>query len=271
MEIFEKSGIAADFIESQFGSTSDLCIVTGSGLTNIIKPFTILERISFGDVPHLKASTFHKGEFLLCQYKGKSFIVLNGRLHYYEGFTADEVVFPVRILSRLGIKEMILTNASGGLNPKYKAGQIVLISDHINLMPEHPLRGPNDERIGPRFPDMSDAYSSKLRDTLKSIAQSMEMELLEGVYAGFQGPSLETPAEYKFLNIIGADMVGMSTVLETIAANHCGISVGAISVTTNLCYPPEIVSPTTLEDVVNTANLAAPKIAALLAKHIELR
>ena len=159
-----------------------------------------------------------------------------------------------------------MTNASGGLNPDYKAGEIMLVRDHINLFPENPLRGANDDRFGIRFPDMSDAYSKRLRDIIKSIPN---LNLNEGVYVGFPGPSLETPAEYNYLNIIGGDAVGMSTVPEVVVANHCGMEVAVLSVATNICYPPEKITPTTLEEVIEMANKAVPKLKVVVDSLLE--
>ena len=263
-DIYLKSNEAAEYLKNKFGSDFSLAIITGSGLDVLLDPYEVKGRASFAEVPHLPQSTFHKGEFLHCSYNGRDFLALNGRLHYYEGYDAQTVTFPVRILSALGVEQVILTNASGGLNPEYDYGELVLIRDHINLMPEHPLRGPNDDRLGDRFPDMSNAYDSKLRSRIQQIAQQHNIALKEGVYCGFQGPSLETPAEYKFIHIIGADMVGMSTVPEVIVANHCNMQVIAFSIVTNVCYPPERIKETSVEDVIRTANEAAPKLSLLI-------
>jgi len=185
--------------------------------------------LPFRSIPYLSQSTFHQGECIWAETdNGLSIIVLNGRLHYYEGYSAQEITFPIRILKLLGIKNLIMTNASGGLNPEYKAGELVIIKDHINLMPDHPLRGYNDERFGLRFPDLSNAYNKDLRSTISKVYSEQNKEVIkEGVYVGFQGPSLETPAEYNYLHIIGGDMVGMSTVPEVIVANHCGIEIAS--------------------------------------------
>jgi len=261
MIIYEESQEAADYILSIFSHQADIALVTGSGLDGITDHYKIMASISFTDIPHLNAPTFHKGELILAQHGDRYFYIVKGRLHYYEGFTVQEVTFPIRILHQLGVKTVMMTNASGGLNPEYKAGDIMLVRDHINLFPENPLRGANDDRFGIRFPDMSDAYSSRLRDVIKSIPN---LQLNEGVYVGFPGPSLETPAEYKYLNIIGGDAVGMSTVPEVIVANHCEMEVAVLSVTTNICYPPEEITPTTLEEVINMANRAVPKLKIIV-------
>jgi len=185
-------------------------------------------------------------------------------LHYYEGYSAAEVAFPIRILFCLGVKKLILTNASGGLQPHYNAGQIILVKDHINLLPDNPLRGPNENKFGPRFPDMSDAYNKEWRNATLELAKRSNINLEEGIYACFQGPSLETPAEYLYLNKIGADLVGMSTVPEVIAANHCGMKVLVLSVVTNVCMPIEDITPTTVESVIEVANKAIPVLKKLV-------
>ncbi|NNK89751.1 MAG: purine-nucleoside phosphorylase [Saprospiraceae bacterium] len=267
-QIFEKSLQAAEYIRNIISCDPEFCFVTGSGLDNHVHRYNIIDTIPYTDVPHMKHSTFHKGHFLHCEHKGIHFLILRGRLHYYEGYSAKEVTFAIRILSQLGVKRLLLTNASGGLNPEFENGELVMLNDHINLFPEHPLRGPNDERFGERFPDMSDPYDHDFRKRILGIAESQGIKLEQGVYAGFQGPSMETPAEYKFLHIIGADMVGMSTVPEVIVANHCSMKTAAISIVTNVCYPPERIKPTTVEDVINTANKATPGLYAIVDRLI---
>jgi len=266
--MYKQAQQAADYINETFNAQASIALVTGSGLDGVTSHYNIIKSISFTDIPHLYAPTFHKGELLLAQKEEKYFYIVKGRLHYYEGFTLKEVTFPIRVLHLMGVQQVIMTNASGGLNPNYNEGEIMLVRDHINLFPDNPLRGPNDERFGMRFPDMLDAYSSRLRKIIKSIP---DLHLNEGVYVGFPGPSLETPAEYKYLNTIGGDAVGMSTVPEVIVANHCGMEVAVLSVTTNICYPPEEITPTTLEDVIDMANRAVPKIIKVFNYLIDLQ
>lgn len=266
--IFEKSLEAAEYIRNIIGFDPEFCFVTGSGVDNQIDRYNVVHSIPYAQVPHMRHSTFHKGDLLHCEYNGTSFLIMRGRLHYYEGYSAREITFAVRILSQLGVKRFLVTNASGGLNPAYENGELVLLTDHINFFPEHPLRGPNDERFGDRFPDMSDPYDSAMRQRILDIAKEERIKIEQGVYAGFQGPSMETPAEYKFLHIIGADMVGMSTVPEVIVANHCGMKTAAISIVTNVCYPPERIKPTTVEDVIHTANKATPGLYAIVDRLI---
>lgn len=262
IDMYSKVEESVAFINQKFKHTSDFAIVTGSGLDGILESYTLIDSIKYVDIPHLKAPTFHKGELLLLKNESHYLYALKGRLHYYEGFTVQEVSYPIRILSLLGVKRIVMTNASGGLNPNFKAGEIMLVKDHINLFPENPLRGVNHERFGIRFPDMSNAYCKAMRTKIKS---NVSFHINEGVYVGFPGPSLETPAEYKYLNIIGGDAVGMSTVPEVIVANHCGMQVTVLSVTTNICYPPESITETTLEEVLEMANKAVPKLIEILS------
>ncbi|MBT8232568.1 MAG: purine-nucleoside phosphorylase, partial [Saprospiraceae bacterium] len=259
----------AKFIKQQITDLGNLCIITGSGLNPILEEFKIIKKIPFSQIPHLRDATFHKGEFLVLEYNDKRYCALSGRLHYYEGYSAAEVAFPIRILFCLGIQKLIMTNAAGGLQAHYKAGQVVLVKDHINLLPDNPLRGPNESNFGPRFPDMSDAYNKEWRKQTIQIAQKLEINLEEGVYACFQGPSLETPAEYLYLNKIGADLVGMSTVPEVIAANHCGMDVLVFSIVTNVCMPIEDITPTTVESVIEVANKSIPVLKKLVFEMLD--
>jgi len=263
-DTFEKASEAARFIKNHFKDDLRFAVITGSGMSQVLNDYVIKGSLSFEEVPHLNQTTFHKGSFLHLQKDNISFLGLTGRLHYYEGFSSKEITFPIRVLSRLGITKVLMTNASGGLNAEYKPGEIILVKDHINLLPDHPLRGPNDDRFGARFPDMSNAYDLNFRKTIKEAAQISEINLKEGVYVCFQGPSLETKAEYKFLNVIGADLTGMSTVPEVIVCNHCGIEVAVLSIVTNVCFPPEAITETTLEEVIEIAAKAVEPLKRIL-------
>ncbi len=263
-DIYKRAAGAARYIRQRVEELGKICVITGSGLETILSQYTLIERFPFSKIPHLNEATFHRGEFLVLESKGKRFCALSGRLHYYEGYSTREVGFPIRILKLLGISHVVMTNAAGGLNPNYQPSEVILVKDHINLLPENPLRGENDERFGPRFPDMSNAYDDKFRNSIKTICAKLEIPIKEGVYACFQGPSLETPAEYFFLNKIGADLVGMSTVPEVIVANHCGMTVSVLSVVTNVCFPLENIKPTTVEDVITVAQKATPVLSRLV-------
>ena len=254
MNSYDTAEQAALFLKDKMGALPSRAIITGTGSSSLLEGMEIKHEIPSSVLPHMTDATYLKGSWILASLNGVDVLVLNGRLHYYEGFSMEQVTFAVRVMSRIGIEELVMTNASGGLNPDYEAGELVLIRDHINLLPEHPLRGDNDDRFGLRFPDMSNAYDAGLRDQLQASAQkTMGKTLNEAVYVGLQGPSLETPAEYKMLHIIGGDLVGMSTVPEVIVANHCGIRTAVISIVTNVCYPPEVITETTLEAVVALA------------------
>lgn len=261
---YQKAEEAKDYINSYFQNDATVAIITGTGIDIDMK---ISHRIPYGDIPHFVASTVqsHKGELVYGTIQGKEVIVLAGRMHYYEGYSAKEITFPVRVLKTLGIQRLLITNVSGGLNPDYAAGDIVMLRDHIFLQPEHPLRGANDDRLGPRFPDMMDTYDSTLLAAAKNSCLMQKIPYHTGVYACLQGPSLETPAEYSYLHNIGADMVGMSTIPEVIVARHAGIEVAVASIISNVCYPIENLTPTTIESVIAVAGKAMPYLNQLIS------
>lgn len=226
---------ASAFIESRVTVEPRVAIVLGSGLgafADSIENATVLPYTEIPDWPRSTAAG-HAGKLVVGMVAGVPVAVLAGRVHLYEGYTAQQVVFGIRALNVFDIGSLVLTNAAGGVNPEYKPGQLVLISDHINLLGQNPLTGPNDESYGPRFPDMSEAYSKRYRAAAREAGQAIGVDLREGVYAAVPGPSYETPAEIRYLRAIGADLVGMSTVPETIAANHMGLAVLGISCVTN--------------------------------------
>ncbi|MGB0166529.1 MAG: purine-nucleoside phosphorylase [Luteibaculum sp.] len=219
-------------------------IVLGTGLGNLLNHVKIIKEISYQDIPHFPVSTveFHKGRLILAELEGKRVIIMNGRFHYYEGYSMEEVVFPIRVMHSMGVKNLLISNAAGGINLNFKKGSLMIIDDHINLQSGNPLRGKNFDELGPRFPDMSEPYSKKLQVKLTEIAaaQGFADRIKQGVYVAVDGPNLETRAEYRFLSRIGADAVGMSTVPEVIAANHCGMQVAAVSVLTDECDPDNL-------------------------------
>jgi len=271
MDWYQKASEAAKFISDRFNNDFTTCIQGGSGSSDLVNAFRIIDSISFSDIPFLEVPTFHKGAFLNAKdSNNNSVLIITGRLHYYEGYSAQEITFPIRILKQLDVKSLILTNAAGGLNPNFKSGEVILVKDHINLLPDHPLRGQNDERFGLRFPDLSNAYDQNLRQVIQDTWKNINHKSLnEGVYACLQGPSLETPAEYNMLHRIGADLVGMSTVPEVIVANHCNIKTAVLSIVTNVCYPPEEITPTTVEEVIAVANVATGRISGALVRIVE--
>jgi purine-nucleoside phosphorylase len=228
-----KSAVA--YIESQVTVRPSAAVVLGSGLGAFAETLDNPTAIPYGDIPGWPQSTAvgHAGKLVVGTIDGLPVAALAGRAHLYEGYTAQQVVFGIRALSKFGIGSIILTNAAGGVNPSYEPGQLVLISDHINLLGQNPLTGPNDDSLGPRFPDMSEAYLKRYRTIAQEAGSEVGLRLQEGVYAALPGPSYETPAEIRYLRAIGADLVGMSTALEAIAANHAGMKVLGISCVTN--------------------------------------
>lgn len=232
----EKLTKAAQYIQSINTSKPKIGIVLGSGLGVFVDQIEDKTIIPYEDIPFFKTTTVegHAGHLIFGKVKGVEVAVLKGRVHAYEGLPMEEVVFAVRLLGMLGIGTLVLTNAAGAVNLNYRPGDLIIIKDHINLMGRNPLVGPNDDQMGPRFPDMSHAYNSELNDIIKAVSKKLGQPLQEGVYAGVLGPTYETPSEIKMIRILGADMVGMSTIPETIAANHLGLRVCGISCITNM-------------------------------------
>ena len=247
---------ATAFIKDIYDGKINVALTLGTGLSGIKSDIDILHTIPYNDIPHFPQSTVegHEGHLLIGNWHGVSVMVMSGRFHCYEGYTAKEVTFPVRVVKELGIDNLWISNVAGGLKAEYPAGTLILIKDHINLMPDHPLIGPNDDRLGIRFPDMKEAYTQSWRDKFKVAAKAVNITFYEGIYASLQGPSLETPSEYNMLHIMGADVVGMSTVPEVIVAKHAEIKTLVCSIVSNVCYPPEHITETTLEEVIAVAH-----------------
>lgn len=247
---------ATQYIRNIYSGDIKVAMTLGTGLSGIKDDIDILHTIPYTDIPHFPQSTVegHEGQLLIGTWHGVSVLVMSGRFHCYEGYTAKEVTFPVRVVQALEIQNLWISNVAGGLKSKYDAGALILIKDHINMMPDHPLTGANDDRLGLRFPDMKEAYTQSWRDKFKAAADAINVKYHEGVYVSLQGPSLETPAEYNMLHIMGADVVGMSTVPEVIVAKHAEISTMVCSIVSNVCYPPEMITETTLEEVIAVAH-----------------
>jgi len=239
-------------------------IVLGSGLGNLAQEIVAEKEIAYSDIPHFPVSTVegHQGKLIFGTLNGQPVAVLSGRFHYYEGYTPEQVVFPIRVLKFLGVETLLLSNAAGGMNARFRVGDLMIIHDHISLFIINPLLGRNESQLGPRFPDMSEPYSKALIQKAKTIADRLDIRLHEGVYAGVTGPTFETRAEYKLLHLAGGDAVGMSTVQEVIAARHIGMSVFAISVITDLGIREED-NIITHEEVLAAAAAAEPKLTAL--------
>lgn len=253
------------FLNNVKKGSPEIAIVLGSGLGGLTKHIDILSEIPYQQIPHFPVSTVsgHKGTLIFGRLSGVEIIVFNGRFHYYEGHSMDTLTYPEQILSGIGVKTLILSNAAGGMNPTFKVGDIMIIKDHINLFGTNPLIGPNDDELGPRFPNMSEVYSHRLIKIAYSVAQEQQLHLQEGVYLGVTGPCFETPAEYKAFHILGADAVGMSTVPEAIMAHHRGLEIFALSVITDLGVIGQIMEATH-EEVLQAANTAEPKMVQLI-------
>lgn len=227
----------------------------GTGLGQLAEEIDVLKAIEYDQIPHFPVSTVesHHGRLLFGHLGGKPVVAMQGRFHYYEGYTMQEIVFPVRVARNLGVQTLIVSNACGGLNPNFQRGDIMLINDHINFLGDNPLIGPNDDELGPRFPDMSEPYTERLIETAENVALDLSIKMHEGVYLAISGPMLETKAEYRYMRQLGADVVGMSTVPEVISAVHMGLEVLGISVITDECFP-DALEPVSLDDVLEGWN-----------------
>ncbi len=254
------------FLKSKTDLRPEAALVLGSGLGPLADALEEPVAIPYGDIPHFKTSTApgHSGKMLIGRLHGKGLLCMQGRLHYYEGYTMQEITYPVRVMSALGVKTLMLTNACGGLNPSFTPGDLMVITDHINFIGSNPLIGPNEERFGTRFPDMTRAYTRRLVQLAKDCAKDLGLPLKEGVYLSYSGPSFETPAEIRMMQGFGASAVGMSTVPEAIVAAHCGMDVLAISCITNLAAGILDV-PLSGEEVVEAAGKASKGFVALLS------
>ena len=258
----------ASYIKSQIRTVPETAIILGSGLGKLAEEITNAHIIDYKDIPHFPVSTVegHSGRLIFGYLGEKEVMAMQGRFHYYEGYSMKEVTFPIRVMRELGIKTLFVSNAAGGTNPSFEIGDLMIITDHINFFPEHPLRGKNIS-YGPRFPDMSEAYDRALIAKAQNIAAEKGITIREGVYLGTQGPTYETPAEYRMFARWGADAVGMSTVPEVIVANHCGIRVFGISVITDLGVEGKIVE-VSHEEVQQAADAAQPRMTAIMKEMI---
>ncbi len=269
MEIYDKINETARIIQSYISEhTPEFAIILGSGLSKLQNEVDVISEIKYSNIPNFPKSTVagHTGKLIYGKIENRYVLMMSGRVHFYEGYSMQEVTFPIRVFHKLGIKRLILSNASGGVNPNFEIGDIMIIRDHINMFPEHPLRGRNLDEFGARFPDMSKPYSLAMIAELEKIAQNHNIKVQKGVYVGLQGPSFETPAEYGMVRILGGDAVGMSTVPETIVARHQDMEVCALSVITDL-GGPEISPNVSHEEVLNAANKAMPNVI-LLVKNV---
>ncbi len=260
---------SADYIQSRTNVKPSIGIILGTGLGGLVKEINIIDEIDYKDIPHFPVSTVkgHSGKLIFGELGGKKVVAMQGRFHFYEGYTMKEVTFPVRVMKFLEIERLFVSNASGGVNPDFEIGEIMIIDDHIDLFPAHPLNGKNIDELGPRFPDMMHTYDANMIALAKEIAAENDIKVSTGTYAGLTGPTLETPAEYKYIRAIGSDAVGMSTVPEVIVARHMGIPCFAVSIVTDLGVPG-VIQETTHEDVIAVANRQEPKMTIIMRELI---
>jgi purine-nucleoside phosphorylase len=270
--LYDKVQESAGFVRSLYPQIPKYGVILGTGLGGFEDQLENRVEIDYKDIPHFPVSSVpgHKGKLYLGTVAGKQTVCMSGRMHYYEGYSMQEVTFPTRMLAALGIHTLIVSNASGGVNPNLSAGDLVFIKDHINMMTNNPLRGRYDDRWGPQFPDMLDAYDPKVLQLMESICIELDVPFKTGVYLALDGPNLETASEYTFANHIGADMVGMSTVPEVIVARQMDLRISGVSLVTNECFPPERIQKTSVEDVVEVASSSAPVIQAVLHNFIKM-
>lgn len=268
--MLEKIKATASFIKERIQASPEVGIILGTGLGGLVNEIEIIDSIPYIEIPNFPVSTVdgHAGRLIYGKLGDTEVLAMQGRFHYYEGYDMKEVTFPVRVMKFVGVNNLFVSNASGGLNPDWHVGEIVLLTDHINFFPEHPLRGKNINELGPRFPDMSKPYSTRLRNKAKLIALQHSIDVKEGVYVGVSGPTFETPAEYKMFRILGGDLVGMSTVPEVIVARHMEMRVFGISIVTDSGVPGEIVE-ISHEEVQEVAMKAEPKMTLIMKELIQ--
>ena len=261
---------AKSFLDGVIKTKPDVGIILGTGLGGLVAEIEIELEINYHDIPHFPVSTVesHEGKLIFGKLGDKNIMAMQGRFHYYEGYNMKQITFPLRLMSMLGIDTLLISNAGGGMNPQYKKGDIMLIDDQINLLGDNPLMGPNLDEFGPRFPDMSEPYSKKLIMLAEQVALDQKIKLQKGTFIAVTGPNLETKAEYRFLRATGADVVGMSTVPEVIVAVHQGMDVLGFSVITDECFP-DALQPVNVEEIIETANKAEPKLTVLMREVVK--
>ncbi|MBM3452416.1 MAG: purine-nucleoside phosphorylase [Bacteroidetes bacterium] len=267
--MLEKIKESAAFIQSKTSITPSIGIILGTGLGGLVKEINVIDTISYENIPNFPVSTVesHSGKLIFGELGGKKVVAMQGRFHYYEGYSLQQVTFPVRVMKLLGIERLFVSNASGGVNPDFEVGEIMIQDDHINLFPGNPLIGKNIDELGPRFPDMSDPYDPGMIALAKQIASENNIKVSVGIYAGLTGPTLETPAEYQYVRNIGADAVGMSTVPEVIVARHMEIPCFAISIITDLGVKGKI-QKVSVQDVIEVASRQEPKMTLIMRELI---
>jgi len=270
-ELKEKIEKATNFVIEKVGDIKpEIGIILGTGLGPLADRIEERQIVSYSEIPFFPVPTvkWHTGQLVFGKIGGKKVVAMQGRFHYYEGWSEEEITLPIRIMKKLGATILIESNAAGGLNPQYIPGDLMIITDHINLMGRNPLIGPNDDTLGPRFPDMANVYDKELVKLTEEVAREEKIKIYKGVYAGVTGPNLETAAEYRFFRLIGADAIGMSTVPEVIVAIHSGLKVLGISCITDRCLP-DALTPANIEEILKVAAAAEPVLTNLVAKIIE--
>jgi purine-nucleoside phosphorylase len=268
--LFDRVQAAAQVVRGRSALVPEVGIILGTGLGGLVREIAVEAEIAYRDIPGLPLSTVetHAGRLLLGRLAGRPVVAMQGRFHRYEGYDLQQVTFPVRVMHALGARTLVVSNACGGMNPLWGPGELVLLSDHINLLGDNPLVGSNDERLGPRFPDMSAAYDPDLRALARTVALELGIVLREGVYVAVPGPNLETRAEYRMLRAVGADVVGMSTVPEVIVAGHQGMRTVGISIITDQCLP-DALEPADIGRIIETARRAEPQLTRLITTLVE--
>ncbi|MCF6271328.1 MAG: purine-nucleoside phosphorylase [Melioribacteraceae bacterium] len=263
--LIEKTNQTIDVIRGKTEKTFEVGIILGTGLGGLVSEMDIDCEINYSELPHFVLSTVesHKGKLIFGTLNGKNVVVMQGRFHFYEGYSMQEITYPVRVMKKLGVEILLVSNVCGGLNPLYRRGDLMIMHDHINLLGDNPLIGKNENEFGTRFPDMSEPYNYDLIDLAEDIAIENKIKLHKGTYVSVPGPNLETKAEYRFLRTIGADVVGMSTVPENIVANHMGMKVFGISIITDECFPDSL-KPIVLADILEAAKAAEPKMTIVM-------
>jgi purine-nucleoside phosphorylase len=269
-ELRKRTEEAVGFLRTKTKLHPGIGIILGTGLGGLAKEITPEVVVDYGDIPHFPISTVesHHGKLIFGSLGDKAVVAMQGRFHYYEGYTMQQVTFPVRVMKLLGVETLLISNAAGGMNPQFRRGTIMIITDHINLLGDNPLIGPNDDSLGPRFPDMSEPYSRTLIDLAEHVALDLKIRTERGVFIAVPGPNLETRAEYRFLRWIGADAVGMSTVPENIVANHMNMSVLGFSIITDECFPDSL-QPARVEEIIAVAAQTEPKLTAIMKGVVE--
>jgi purine-nucleoside phosphorylase len=268
--IYDQIQESLRFIRSRWQGTAKVGIVLGTGLGNLAKQINAEATIPYEEIPHFPRSTVetHAGNLVIGTLNGMPVAAMEGRFHAYEGYDSKQITFPIRVIKALGAEMLIVSNACGGMNPQYRQGDIMVIEDHINLLGINPLIGINDDRLGPRFPDMCEPYDKELIDLALEVARKENFAAHKGVYVGVLGPNLETRAEYRFLRGIGADVVGMSTVPEVLVAVHCGMKVLGLSIVTDMALP-DALKPGVVDEIIATANAAEPKLTKIVCGVLE--